>query len=82
MKNIKKRKCEYSGNITRRPNSIQGLLLEARSDRKRGRGRPGKMQMDNIKDWLNLSYEECIRDAENREKSRSITFNLLRADVT
>ena len=33
-------------------------------------------------DWLNLSYKECIRNAENREKWRSITFNLLRADET
>ena len=40
------------------------------------------MWMDNIKDWLNLSYKECIRNAENREKWRSITFNLLRADKT
>ena len=29
-----------------------------------------------------LSYKECIRHAENREKCRSITFNLLRADKT
>ena len=40
------------------------------------------MWMDNIKDWSNLGYKECIRNAENREKWRSMTFNLLRADVT
>ena len=82
MKIIKKRKCEYFGHFIRRPNSIQRLLLEARIDGKRGRGRPRTMWMDNIKDWLNLSYKECIRNAENREKWRSITFNLLRADET
>ena len=37
---------------------------------------------DNIKDWLNLSYKECIKNVENREKWRSITFNLLTADKT
>ena len=67
MKIIKKSKCEYFGHFIR-PNSIQRLLLEARIDGKRGRGRPRTMCMDNIKDWLNLSYNECIRNAENREK--------------
>ena len=81
MKVIKKRKCEYFGHFIR-PNSIQRLLLQARIDWKRGRGRPRTMWMDNIKDWLNLSYKECIRNAENREKWKSITFNLLRADET
>ena len=82
MKIIKKRECEYFGHFIRRPNSIQRLLLEASIDRKRGKGRPRTMWMDNIKDWLNVSYKECIRNAENREKWRSIMFNLLRADKT
>ena len=82
MKIIKKRTCDYLGHITRRPNSIQRLLLEARSDGKRGRGRPRTTWMDNIKDWLKLSYKECIRNSENRDKWRSITFNLLTADET
>ena len=82
MKIIKKRQCKYFGHFIRRPNSIQSLLLEARIDGKRGRGRPRTMWIDNIKDWLNLIYKECIRNAENREKWRSITFNLLRADET
>ena len=68
MKIIKKKKCEYFGYIIRRPDSIQRLLLEARIDGKRGRGRPRTMWMDNIKDWLNISYKECIRNAKNREK--------------
>ena len=82
MKIIKKRKCEYFGHFIRTPNSIKRLLLEARIDGKRGRGRPRTMWMDNIKDWINLSYKECTRNAENREKCISITFNLLRADET
>ena len=61
MKIIKKRKCEYFGHFIRRPNIIQRLLLEARIDGKRGSGRPRTMWMDNIKDWLNVSYKECIR---------------------
>ena len=79
MKNHQRRKCKYFGHIIRRPNSIQ-RLTEARIDRKRGRGRPRTMGMDSMKDWLCLSYKECIRNAEKREKWRSITFNLLRAD--
>ena len=57
-------------------------LLEARIDEKRRKGRPRTMWMDNIKYWLNLSYKECIKNAQNREKWRSITFNLPRADET
>ena len=53
MEIIKKRNCEYFGYIIRRPNIIQRLLLEARIDGKRGRGRPRTMWMDNINDWLN-----------------------------
>ena len=82
MKIIKRGNVNTLGHFIRRPNSIQRLLLEARIDGKRGRGRPRTMWMDNIKDWLNLSYKECIRITENREKWRSITFNLLRADET
>ena len=44
--------------------------------------RKGKTK--NNVDWQyqGLSYKECIRNAENREKWRSTTFNLLRADET
>ena len=42
----------------------------------------GQLWMDNIKNWLNLSYKECIRNAENREKWRTLTFNPLRAEET
>ena len=66
MNAIKKRKCEYFGHFIRRSNSIQRLLLEAQIDGKRRRGGPQTMWMDNIKDWLNLSYKECIGNAENR----------------
>ena len=81
MKIIKKRKCKYFGHVIR-PNGIQRLPLEARIDGKRGRGMTRTMWMDNIKDWVNLGYKDCIRNAQNREKWRSITFNLMRADET
>ena len=80
--NHQKEEMWILGHFIRRPNSIQRLLLEARIDGKRARGRPGSMWMDNIKDWLNISYNECKRNAESREKWRSITFNLLRVDKT
>ena len=34
------------------------------------------MWMDNIKDWLNLSFKECIRNSKKRGEWRYITFNL------
>ena len=67
MKIIKKRKCEYFGYIIRRPNNIQRLLLEARNDGKRGRGRPRTMWMDNIKGWLNLSYKDSKSDLKSTD---------------
>ena len=39
MKIIKKRKCDYFGHFIRRPNSIQRLLLEARIDAKKRKGK-------------------------------------------
>ena len=45
MKIIKKKKCEYFGHFIGRLNGLQRLLLEARIDGKRGRGKT-KNNMD------------------------------------
>ena len=56
---IKKRKLQYFGHLIRQ-NGIQRLLLEGKTEGKRGCGRPRMMWMDNIKDWRELKYEECV----------------------
>ena len=35
---------------------------------KRGKGRPRVQWMDNIKEWMNLNYCDCVRLANNREE--------------
>ena len=77
---IKKRKCQYFGHIIR-GNGVQRLLLEGRINGRRGRGRRRTMWTDNIKEWTKISYD-CIRVAQDRERWRSMTADLLITDGT
>ena len=65
LNNIKKRKCQYFGHIIR-GNEVQRLLMEGRINGRRGRGRPRTMWTDNIKEWTKISYNDCIRVAQDR----------------
>ena len=78
---IKQRKMAYFGHIIRK-DGIQRLLLEGKHNGKRGRGRPRTMWMDNIKEWTELGYAECVRKAYNRKQWRSMIVQLLGADDT
>ena len=79
--NQKKRKCPYFGHIIR-GDGVQRLLMEGRINDRRGRGRPRTMWTDNIKKWTKTSYNDCIRVAQDRERWRSMTADLLTADGT
>ena len=59
---IKKGKCQCFGHIVR-GNGVQRLLMEGRINGRRGRGRPRTMWTDNIKEWTEISYNDCIRVA-------------------
>ena len=63
-------KCQYFGHIIR-GDGVQWLLMEGRINGRRGRGRPRTMWTDNIKEWTKISYNECIRVAQDRERWRS-----------
>ena len=78
---IKKRKCQYFGHIIR-GNGVQRLLMEGRINSRRGRGRPRTMWTDNIKEWTKISYNDCIRVAQDRERWRSMSVDLLTTDGT
>ena len=67
LNTIKKRKCEYFAHIIRE-NGVQRLLTEGRINGRRGRGRPRTMWTDNNKEWTKISYNECIRVAQDRER--------------
>ena len=77
----KQRKAAFFGHIMRK-NGLQRLLLEGKLNGKRGRGRPRLLWMENIKEWMKLSYVECVRKADNRKQWRSMIVDLLRADDT
>ena len=78
---IKKRKLTYFGNIIRK-NNIQRLRLEGKINGRHGRGRTQTNWTDNIKDWTQTRYYECIRLAQDKQKWGLMTANLLRADGT
>ena len=44
------------------------MILEGKIEGKRGKGRPRVQRMDNIKDWMNLNYCDCVRLAKSREE--------------
>ena len=81
LNTIKKRKCQYFGHIIR-GDGVQRLLMEGRINGRRGRGRPRTMWTDNIKEWTKMSYNDCIRVAQDRERWRSMTTDLLTTDGT
>ena len=87
LNTIKKRKCQYFGNIIR-GDGLQRLLMEGRINGRRGRGRPRTMWTDNIKElnelieWTKISHNDCIRVAQDRERWRSMIADLLITDDT
>ena len=81
LNTIKKRKCQYSGHIIR-GNGVQRLLMEGRINGRRGWGKPRTMWTDNIKEWTKISYNDCIRVAQDRERWRSMIADLLTTDGT
>ena len=80
IKYYQQRKCQYFGHI--RGDGVQRLLMAGWINGRRGRGRPRTMWTDNIKEWTKMSYNECIRVVQDRERWRSMTADLLTTDGT
>ena len=78
---IKQRKWQYFGHIIR-GNGVQRLLMKGMLNGRRGRGRPRRMWTDNIKKGAKISYNDCIRVAQDRERWKSMTADLLTTDGT
>ena len=68
---IIKRKNQYFGHILRQ-GGLQKFLLEAKLDRKRGRGRPGTNWITGITESLGMGYTQCSRFTADREMFRHI----------
>ena len=72
LRTIKCRKLQYFGHI-KRHNNICKHIMEGNIEGKRARGRQRRTWLDDIKDWTNLSVQECNSQAKNRERWRVIS---------
>ncbi|XP_017304913.1 uncharacterized protein LOC108254435 [Diaphorina citri] len=73
LKDIRERKLKFAGHMMR-GSSGQLLLdiIEGDVEGPRPRGRPRRMWLDDVKEWLGVrSYEECKELAMNRELFRT-----------
>ena len=71
MNNLKNRKMSYAGHIMRNTSGHYDTLLttlEGRLEGKRGRGRPRRTWVDDIRDWTgSKSYNQIKRAEEKRD---------------
>ena len=63
---VKRRKLQYFGHIVRH-SSLCKTVLEGRVEGKRGRGRPPRKWMDDIKLMSGLSAADCTASARERD---------------
>ena len=70
LNNLKHRKLSYAGHIMRNTSGHYDTLLttiEGRLEGKRGRGRPRRTRVDDIREWTcSKRYDQLKRAAENR----------------
>ena len=85
VERIAKRKMKYAGHVMRGSSGMLGLnILEGHMGGQRGRGRPRRGWMDDIREWMgdgNASYGYVKRSAENREYWRMMVANITRTSV-
>ena len=78
---IQKRKITYFGHMIKR-NNMHRLILEGPLEEKLSRGRPRTERLTNISEWTGMRYEDLVRLAQDRERWRILTANLLKEDGT
>jgi hypothetical protein len=81
IETIKRRKMIYFGHILRH-DCLQKTMLEGMVEGKRKIGRPRTTWSKNARDWTNLNYEECAREAQSRTWWRHMVVNLLEGEDT
>ncbi|GFS22784.1 endonuclease-reverse transcriptase [Elysia marginata] len=70
LNNIKARKLVYFGHLKRHDSLEEHIILEARLEGKRRKGRPTRRWTEDIKEWLQISPTEGGREAQKREVFR------------
>ena len=69
---VRKRKLQWFGHLVRQDNSLAKMIVEGMVEGKRGRGRPEKQWIDNIKEWTMLETSEIMKKARDKEQWRLI----------
>ena len=72
------RALTWFGHVIRWKGSLANMLLQRCTDGCRKRGRPVRMWLDNIKDWIGLNFHQLIRTAENRELWSSCVSSVIK----
>jgi len=68
MTEVRRQKLKYFGHIVRAQN-LATSILHGRVGGMRGRGRPRRRWMDDIKEWTGLSAVECVKSARVKDSS-------------
>ena len=78
---VKVRNLKYFVHIVREQ-SWQRSFMEGKMNGKRGRGRPRRKWTDDIKNWTEKNYYQCVRMTLDSKNWHSLIFHLLRAEET
>ena len=84
LEQLIKRKMRYAGHIIRGSSGhLLPLSLEGRVEGRRGRGRPKRNRMDDVKEWTDCrTYGDIKRKAEKKSEWRTMVANLRIEDGT
>ena len=63
---IKKRKLQYAGHVMRKAESLEKTIIQGSVPGRRGKGRPRKSWMDDLKEWTGLDVQQINKIAINR----------------
>ena len=70
---IVKRKLKYFGHIMRKTtNCLEKDIFIGETEGSRGRGRPRRMWMDDVMEWTELTLEQVVHAAQQRDFWRMI----------
>ena len=73
LRTIKKRKLSYFGHV-KRHHSLQKVMLEGQVEGRRGRGRPRRRWIDDLKEWTGMSVTELGRKADDHKGFRAAVW--------
>ena len=73
LNTVGKRKLQYFGHI-KRHNGLEKHIMEAGTEGRRGRGRPARRWIDDIRSWMEMPATEVGRMAQDRNTYRKMVW--------